>query len=285
MLFDSLAANRALWTLGDESHRQIEGIPELHPAAHDFASNALSAADATAEVARALREAFAKDLRNADGTRLLELGQEQLRQLRFLEKTPKNALRIPFLRAVFPDALFIYLHRNPRDNISSIMDAWRSGRFVTYPQLPDWDGPPWSLLLIPGWQELRGAPVAEIAARQWRDTNLEILSQLSALPASQWCSVRHESVLADPARELRRLCRFANLPFGDRMMTLTAGELKPSRYTLSRPDPEKWRKNADELEPVLPSVDDVAARLTSLSEEPAADRVTGGAPAALQSTL
>ena len=73
-----------------------------------------------------------------------------------LEKTPKNALRIPFIRKTYPDALFVYLYREPRDNVSSIMEAWRSGRFVMYPDLPGWQGLPWSLLLIPGGMALLG---------------------------------------------------------------------------------------------------------------------------------
>ena len=33
-----------------------------------------------------------------------------------LEKTPKNSLRVPFLNAVFPQALFVYLYREPRES-------------------------------------------------------------------------------------------------------------------------------------------------------------------------
>ena len=37
-----------------------------------------------------------------------------------------------------------------------MLGAWESGRFVTYPKLPGWEGPPWSMLLTPGWRELEG---------------------------------------------------------------------------------------------------------------------------------
>src|SRR6202007_1022499 len=84
--------------------------------------------------------------------------------LRLLEKTPKNALRVPFLAAAFPDAIFVSLYRDPRETLSSMLDAWRSGQFVTYPGLPEWSGPPWSLLLIPGWPALAGRPLSEIVA-------------------------------------------------------------------------------------------------------------------------
>ena len=38
--------------------------------------------------------------------------------------------------------------------------AWRSGSYVTFPDLPDWDGDPWSLLLVPGWRRLAGKALA-----------------------------------------------------------------------------------------------------------------------------
>src|SRR3546814_9998708 len=76
-----------------------------------------------------------------------------------LEKTPKNALRIPLLRKVFPDARFIYLHRDPRQVLGSMLDGWQSGGFRMYSTLPGWQGPAWSFLLVPGWRELSGKPL------------------------------------------------------------------------------------------------------------------------------
>jgi hypothetical protein len=40
------------------------------------------------------------------------------RAVRLLEKTPKNALRLPFLNALFPDAYYIYLYRDPLANLT-----------------------------------------------------------------------------------------------------------------------------------------------------------------------
>jgi hypothetical protein len=265
LLFETLAANRAFWTLGDESHRQIEGIPALHPRARDYASNRLTGQDAGAENAALLHEAFRADLRDAGGARYPDLpAAERPRRVRFLEKTPKNALRIPFLRALFPDARFIYLYRNARDNISSLLDAWRSGRFRTYPDLPGWVGAPWSHLLIPGWQALIGRPLAEVVAAQWRVTHGIVLEDLAGLPDEHWCLLDYDALLADTAAEIKRLCRFCGIPFGAQMRTLVARPLRPSRYTLSAPDPEKWRASAAELEVALPLVAEVEERLANL---------------------
>mgnify|MGYP003593273794 FL=1 len=137
LLFETLARAPGLHTIGGESHRAIEGIPSLHPAGRGFASNRLEASDAPPEVAEALRKRFVANLRDRDGTPAPDGGS-----IRLLEKTPKNVLRIPFMRQVFPDARFVVLWRDPRAVLSSMIEAWRSGHFVTYPILPGWGPPP-----------------------------------------------------------------------------------------------------------------------------------------------
>src|SRR6185436_7295920 len=110
------------------------------------------------ESVRRLKERFLAEVRDRDGNR----PAPGPAALRLLEKTPKNSLRVPFLARAFPDALFLYLYRDPRETISSMLDAWKSGRFATYPGLPGWKDLPWSLLLVPGWRELAGRSLAEI---------------------------------------------------------------------------------------------------------------------------
>ena len=58
-----------------------------------------------------------------------------------LEKTPKNALRLPFLARVFPEARFIYLHRDPRRVLASMMEAWTVGTVPDLPESAGLDGP------------------------------------------------------------------------------------------------------------------------------------------------
>jgi len=264
LLFELLAANRAFWTVGGESHHLIEGMAPLHPAQRNWASNRLDPSDAGDALSLKLRGHFSISLVNADHVPYRDvLGQKET-TVRLLEKTPKNALRIPFLKAVFPDAKFIFLHRDARSNIASIMAAWRSGRFVTYPDLPGWTGLPWSLLLIPGWRELIGDNLAEIAMRQWRDANEIALEDLNALPKTDWCALRHEDLIENPGPSLARLCRFAGVPFDSSMEQRARPPLPHSRHTLTPPMPEKWRLHAAEIQPVLGKTEDTALKLESL---------------------
>ncbi|MGB5439868.1 MAG: sulfotransferase [Gammaproteobacteria bacterium] len=265
LLFETLAANKAFWSLGDESHKHFEGIPALRPESRDFRSNRLTEKDLTKDIGKTLTQSFIRDLRQADGPMLTSLSGKNIpNSVRFLEKTPKNALRIPFLNALFPDALFIFLYRNPRDNISSLMDSWRSEKYVTYRELPGWDGPPWSHLLIPGWQQLKGMPLEEIIKSQWMVTNRTVMEDLAGLPKNRWCTVSYESFLADPAAELKRLCEFADVPFGPRMLEIAEQPLRNSKYTLTPPDPDKWKKNEKELKVVLPDAEPMLKKLQAL---------------------
>jgi hypothetical protein len=260
LLFETLAHNRAFWTLGGEGHGPVESIAALAPRSRGFDSNRLTAADATPAVAAELRRRYASLLRDAAGL-AHSAHPAPPPSVRFLEKTPKNALRIPFFRAIFPDAKFVHLRREPRANISAIMEAWRSGGFVTYPRLEGWRGPPWSMLLIPGWRELDGRALAEIAMRQWRDTNDIILDDLAALPRGDWTGCGYEDLLARPAAVLEELCRFAGVPFDGAMRRVAGGPLPPSRYTLTPPHPEKWRSNAPQIAPYLSATEATAARM------------------------
>lgn len=263
LLFETLANLPELWTIGKESHGVFEGVQALRPENRGFDSNAVGRDELTPQIAANLRGTFAEHLRDVRGQLYQELASgERPEAVRFLEKTPKNALRIPFLDALFPDALFVFLHRDPRHNISSLIDGWRSGRFVTYRGLPDWKQGSWSFLLTPGWRELNGAPVEAIAAAQWRQSNEAIMDALQALPDDRWCALSYEDFVVDPARAVRAIAGFAGLAVADD--ALPGSELPHSRYTLTPPDPDKWRRNEAELEQVLAGVEETWTRLRGI---------------------
>ena len=266
MLFELLAGSPGLATIGGESHEVFESVPGLRPGDGNWVSNRLAHGDVTPERIEAVKAGFAARLRDRDGK------PPSAGPVRLLEKTPKNALRIPFLLSVFPDALFVYLHRDPRENLSSIIEAWKSGKFVTYPKLPGWIGSPWSLLLVPGWRELAGKSPGEIAAHQWKETHDQILADLAKLPADRWCPVSYADVVADPQKEAERICAFAGVPWDK---AVTGGELPPSRHTLTPPAADKWKKNAAAIEPVLPTVEPTDARVRSAFQRHADHRTQG----------
>ena len=251
MLFEALARARDVFTIGGESHRVIESIPGLHPAARGWGSNRLDVTHASPDTVNALRRAFVAELRDREGRRPTGASA------RLLEKTPKNALRVPFLAAAFPDATFVSLYRDPRETLSSMIEAWRSGMFVTYRDLPEWKGDlPWSMLLVPGWRELGEKSLPEIVAAQWATTTTTLLDDLEALDPDRWCVASYSRLVAEPAEELARIAGFCDLEWDVEI----EGSLPIARHTVDAPAPEKWRRNAEALERIWGEIDPVAAR-------------------------
>ena len=259
MLFEALMRTNEAYTIGGESHQLIESFASLTPAAHDWESNRLTEADVSPEIVGKLSESFVRRLRDRDGT-FVKPGDI----VRMIEKTPKNSLRIPFLAAAYPDAKFVYLWRDPRETISSMLDAWRSGKFVTYPDLPGWQGDRWSLLLTPGWRELIGASLPKIVATQWATATSLLLDDLEALEPDRWCVTSYSALLADPQSELTRLCSALDLTWD----TEIDGGLPLSSTTLDAPQPSKWERNAEELKTVWEIVDAVAVRAHDVFADP-----------------
>lgn len=243
LLFELLTQAPAIYTIGGESHQMIEQVQGLAPRDRDFDSNVLDASDATPKRVSELREHFHAALRDRDGERPTSTAT-----VRMLEKTPKNALRVKFLDVVFPEGRFVFLYRDARETIGSMIDAWQSGRFRTYPRLPGWQQLPWSMVLVPGWRELLNKPLHEIVAAQWRATMECLLDSIVALPPERWCAMDYATLIAEPQKQMSELSAALGIPW-DRKL---GDNLPFSRYTLTRPAPDKWRKHAAVIEPMLP---------------------------------
>lgn len=259
LLFETLAESDRIVTVGGEAHWLAEGVRALRPGSDAVDSNRLTADHLTPVIADHLA---AQIIERLVDRRRAPVGADDERV--FLEKTPKNALRIPFFDAAFPDARFVFLWRDPRQNLSSIMEAWRSGRFETYPRLDGFAGA-WSLLLPPGYAALSGRPLEEIAAFQWESANRIILDDLGRLAPDRWMTVNYADFLRDPRAEAQRLCAFAGIDLDADLDVRLSSVLPPSRYTQTAPADDKWRSNEAEILRVLPSVEATWARLRALT--------------------
>lgn len=251
LLFETLVKAPDLFSAGGESHVRIEQVADFFPGRRGWSSNRLDAQDATAESVEALAQSFYPVLRDRHGA-------SAAGNVRMLEKTPKNALRVPFFDAAWSDSVFIYLYRDVRETLASMIEAWASGRFITYPVLPGWRGPPWSLLLTPGWRELSGRPLPEIVAHQWAATTDVLVDDLSALPAERVIGADYGELLADPQATMAHLSKELGLEWD----TQLPPTLPYSKTTYSRPSPGKWRRLEAQIEGVMPIVEaaDTCAR-------------------------
>ena len=244
LLYETLGCHDALMHYGAESHNLIESITSLSMEAND--SNVLTENHATMQTTNAVKQQF-----------LQQLNEQELlakQHINFLEKTPKNALGIDFLNATFPNARFIYMFRQPNSNLSSIVDGWKSGRFVTYRNLKGWNGKyPWSFLLPKGWRGLPTNDLATIANFQYCASNQSIIDSLSKLNKSQTMALSYESFIENPGACLQNICDFLDIQWSenfDKAINKTNG-LPLSKYTLDAPSEDKWRRNETLLSPVL----------------------------------
>ena len=249
LLYETLVKAPGLFATGDESHHLIENVPGLSPPHRGWLSNQLVANDALPDRAELLAASFYRQLKDRDGRR-------PTGRVRMLEKTPKNALRVPFFDAIWPDAQFIYLYRDARETLYSMMEAWRSGAFRTYPGLPGWPEGSWSLLLVPGWQQLKRMQLPEIVAHQWAITTEVLLDDLERLGEGRVQAIDYGSLLDSPQSEMERLA--AGLGLG---WDLQLGATLPlSKTTVTKPDRQKWRRLEQVIQAVWPIVEKADAR-------------------------
>jgi len=258
VLFETLAASEQLVTVGGEAHWLVESVDQLRVGAPGVDSNRLSADAYSVELARRMHASLSERLVDSAGR-----PADILDGRRFLEKTPKNALRIPLFSRIFPDAQFIFLWRDPRENLSSLIEAWRSGNWQTYPELDGFEGP-WSMVLPPGWRALSGRPVEEIAAFQWDATNRIVRDDLAMLPPDRWTAVEYSTFIGAPRATIERLCDFLSIDVDASLRARIEAPLPPARYSQTPPAVDKWRMNASLIERVLPRVASTWERLRAM---------------------
>ena len=252
----------------------LEGIFELDPENREWDSNRLTAADAQPRAVEEIRGRLKATLTDHEGNRpgLDASG------IRWVDGTPRNALRIPFLNAIAPDAAFVFIQRDPAGALPSMLEAWRSGQMVSYPNLPDWPGPPWSGPLVPGWRELAGLELHELVTEQWLRITVTLLDDLESLPAERWAVAQWEGLLNEPTKELERIGAFVGLEVGEDV-TLPMRALRDEIASAG------GESELGPFEELMGRVEPVAERARDLVARPAASRKSAPPPAPGESPL
>ena len=245
MLHELLLESRGLWSIPGGTQNIIDGIPPLELPRRGFDSQALDDRDADEWTATTLRAAMLAESHSPAGHGYLDLpADERPPCIRLIETMPEHALRIEFLDQVFPDARYIFLHRDLRQNVSSIVEAWHRDGFVSIPDLPGWPRGDWSFLLPPGWRRYRDVPATTLAAFQWGEANRAILLALGARPAKRWTTVSYADLVASPEAQVARLCAFVGVDADAVLDTVSERGVRLSSSTITPPSPIKWRSNA-----------------------------------------
>ena len=191
---------------------------------------------------------------------------------RYLDKLPRNTLRVPYLKTLFPDAWFVFLRRDGRAVVSSLMTGWREpggrfGRGMEPPiplQIEGYDGRIWKFLLPPGWEGLaQGHTLAEVCAFQWVAANESILASRELIASDHWAEISYEELVARPRDSASAVLRALHLP--ERSEVLSYAEELDRHVTkkaVTPPRAEKWRQeNGVAVESVMPTISPMMRRL------------------------
>lgn len=188
---------------------------------------------------------------------------------RFVEKTPENCLRVPYLLDLFPDAQFVVIRRNPCDVINSLINGWRhpAGKYRSYfvPEdlhIPDHEARRrWCFALIEGWRDYRSASIPEIAFEQWRQLVVALEEARALVPDERWTEIAFEDLITEPRATVAHLYRRIDIrPEPQLEVTLTDLLVNPVN-ALTPPGRDKWRsQNRNEIESLLPRIAQIAPR-------------------------
>jgi hypothetical protein len=229
MLYAILRESSKLANWPGEAHEVWEA--DFHPALRNWSSNALEAADAAGPEGERIRRSF-----------YLVAGSRR----RLIDKTPRNALRVPFVDALFPDASYVFLVRDGRDNINSLINAWRTPRYRTY-RLPEPHSIPgvdpvwWKFVLYPGWHDDARGPLEVVAAKQWKESNDGALQGLAHV-GERSITVRYEDFVDDPERNTADILERLGLPYESTVREKAkAARTKPVNV-VTPPERGKWKR-------------------------------------------
>lgn len=198
-----------------------------------------------------------------------------------LEKTPQNILRIPYVRAIFPEATFLFIVRNPFSFISSVEYKWqrpvtghgilRRLKDTPITQLHHWVrryliqqinkrvlrkkylsiwGPRYKGIQ----DDLKTHDLLTVIARQWSVCSMKAEKDMDAFEDGQILRLKYEDFVDDPITNLERICAHCGLEMTSDMVKATREMVKSDRKI-------KWQRfDPRDLARIIPEISDEMQR-------------------------
>jgi hypothetical protein len=252
LVFEVLGSAPQLASLEAESHLLWEMYHDLPSSSW---THALDASDLSANERRVL---YWEIDRIAAGGR------------RYLDKAPRNCLRVPYLHELFPGAWFVFVKRDGRAAVSSLLTGWRApgkmfpGMVMPRPlSIEGYEGDTWKFLVPRGWEAYaRGHTLAEVCAFQWVAANEALLEARDRLGIDRWVEVSYEDFVDAPVEQVRGLLEAIGLPASPEVLEHAGALDRRVTKAVTPPRKDKWRtENPAEIESILPTIAPLMRRL------------------------
>ena len=249
LVYKTFSESRYLGSLQKETH---DFWSQLHPLAErDWASHEIPEMMACDEDRKYISRFF----------------YTQTGKKRIVDKNNQNGLSIPYLFKLFPDAHFIYIKRNPGDNINSLILGWnKADEFATWSDdLPEkinienGQYQRWCFFLANGWKNYINSSIQEVCAFQYNAMNGAILNAKEKIPEKQWHEINYEALIFDPVQEFEKIFHKCNVPFDNQLKKHCKDVLQKPYNTFSEIRVDKWKdgNNKEKIESILPYIQEV----------------------------
>lgn len=198
-----------------------------------------------------------------------------------MEKTPQNILRIPYVRAIFPEATFLFMVRNPFSFISSVEYKWQrpvtgrgilrrlkdtpvsqvhhwlrryivqqiNKRVLRRKYLSIW-GPRYKGIQ----DDLKKHDLLTVMARQWSICSAKAEKDMTSFEGGQILRLKYEDFVEDPISDLERICAHCGLEMSNSMVKAAKEMVKSDRKL-------KWQRfDPRDLARIIPELRDEMLR-------------------------
>lgn len=184
----------------------------------------------------------------------------------YLDKTIANTLRLPVLAKLFPEARYIFIRRDPREVISSMLEGWPFFERFGKPELTaklrcnrKREIDHWSYPSPEGWEEWVDQPLPEICAWSWM-RHVEEMLLFREKTSSPILDVTYSDLVKNPPETVQRILEFADMSELDRAPSSEWNNVL-SQTTVSKPEAKKWRRlHEKEINGILAMISDTAER-------------------------
>ena len=181
---------------------------------------------------------------------------------RMVEKNPRHCFRISFINKLFPDCKFIYLTRDARTNISSLIEGWK--RPNDYKRIPNANLPlnikgdnekKWRYVLPPGWHNYINKPLEEVCAFQWVSANQSAIDGLKNIENERIFRTTYEELIKNTPETIKGMCNFIEIPYSKKLKMFSERPPVVSTPKNDKPKKDKWLKNKELIEKIYPMIE------------------------------